>query len=72
MMTSVYRMSEHAFERNLTLLEPVLKRLAQVSHVLWWNQFSTIDTFGSSSGDKARIYSEKLHVYNDIARRVLV
>jgi hypothetical protein len=70
-MTGVYPMSEHAFERNLTLMEPVLRRLAQVSDVLWWNQFPTIDTFGSSSGDKARIYSEKLHVYNNIAKRVL-
>jgi hypothetical protein len=70
-MTSVYPMSEHAFERNLTLLVPVLRRLAQVSDVLWWNQFSTVDNFGSSSGDKARIYSEKLRLYNAIAKRVL-
>ena len=70
-MTGVYHMSEHAFERNLTLLEPVLRRLAQVSEVLWWNQFPTIDVHGSSSGDKARIYSEKLRLYNVIAKRVL-
>ena len=70
-MISDYKMDEHSYERNITRLVPVLRRLAQVSHVIWWNQYPTIDVHGKTWGDLVNIFSEKLHLYNVIAKRVL-
>jgi hypothetical protein len=63
-------MDVYSYERNMTRLGPVLRRLAQVSNVIWWNQYPTIDMYAKPLG-KEDIFSETLHLYNNIAKRVL-
>ena len=68
-----YFADNNAFERNLTRLEPTLRKLAQITNVVWWNQFALVDSFISVNGDFRyyTMYSEKVDLYNSMAKTIL-
>ncbi|XP_057369407.1 uncharacterized protein LOC130690408 [Daphnia carinata] len=57
------------YQKKLKELAPELGRLANVTHVIWLNQYSIDETFKTGAG-QLRYHTEKLHNYNKAARRV--
>lgn len=60
----------HTFQKGLSKLAPILNELAQVSEVIWLNEYPTLDFYGTieSFRTSLTIHSEKMDLYNDITR----
>lgn len=56
--------SQSIYQENITKLAPILIKLANVTRVVWLNQYPLVDSNGA-------IHSEKIHNYNKIVRRIL-
>nr|CAH0103440.1 unnamed protein product [Daphnia galeata] len=56
--------SQSIYQENITKLAPILIKLANVTRVVWLNQYPLVDYHGV-------IHSEKIHNYNKIVRRIL-
>ena len=56
--------SQSIYQENITKLAPILIKLANVTRVVWLNQYPSVDSNGA-------IHSEKIHNYNKIVRRIL-
>ena len=55
--------------KRLSRLAPVLSRLANLSKVIWLNQYPTVDYYDENTdtgfGHNTDIFSEKIHRYNE-------
>jgi len=68
------------YENKLREIEPVLNKLAIHFNtrspdllwrkVVWLNQFPTVDNFSGNKEHNTDIFSDKMHKYNLIIRRV--
>ena len=68
------------YENKLRDIEPILSKLAISNfntssdwiwhRVVWLNQFSTVDSFSGNNEHNTDIFSDKMHKYNSIVRRV--
>lgn len=59
------------YQEKLKKLAPILGQLANVSQVVWLNQFPTVEFYGNTDGHNTDIHSEKIHHYNLAVRRIL-
>lgn len=59
------------YQKKLKELAPVLDQLANVSHIIWLNQFPTLEFYGNIGELNTDIHSEKIHHYNLAIRRIL-
>ena len=59
------------YQKKLKRLAPFLGQLANVSQVIWLNQFPTIEFYGKINDHNTDIFSEKIHHYNQAVRRIL-
>jgi hypothetical protein len=59
------------YQKKLERLAPLLGELANVSRVIWLNQFPTIEFYGNIEAHNTDIFSEKIHHYNQAVRRIL-
>jgi hypothetical protein len=72
-MLDQYGADYKEYERILQLyIEPVLSQLAKNKNqkIIWLNQLPTIDFWVGNLKDNVDIFSEKIHKYNLILRRV--
>ncbi|EFX65920.1 hypothetical protein DAPPUDRAFT_116835 [Daphnia pulex] len=59
------------FQKQLELLAPLLSQLANVSKVIWLNQYPVMETYGDNGAVNTVILSEKINHYNEDARSEL-
>jgi hypothetical protein len=55
-------------DQKLKLLALFLGQLANVSQVIWLNQYPAIESFGNIDAPNTDIFSEKIHHYNQAVR----
>ncbi|XP_045031977.1 N-acetylneuraminate 9-O-acetyltransferase-like [Daphnia magna] len=60
-----------AYEDELVALAPVLAHLANVTQVIWLNQYPSVDFYGNITDPNTSVFSEKIHFFNIAARRIL-
>lgn len=58
------------YQQKLLELIPSLARLANVSRVVWLNQYPTVDFYGDMYEHNTDIHAEKIHDYNQAVRRI--
>lgn len=64
--------ADHRFyEKKFRKLAPQLSRLANVTRVIWLNQYPVVDLHDYMNTDNTCIHSEKIHNYNKVIRRML-
>ncbi|EFX78295.1 hypothetical protein DAPPUDRAFT_320629 [Daphnia pulex] len=59
------------YQKKLKQLAPVLHQLANVSQIIWLNQFPTVEFYGNINGPNTEIHTEKIHQYNVAVGRIL-
>ncbi|XP_046457567.1 N-acetylneuraminate 9-O-acetyltransferase-like [Daphnia pulex] len=59
------------YQKRLKELAPILDQLANVSHIIWLNQYPTLEFYGNIGVLNTDIHSEKIHHYNLAIRRIL-
>ncbi|XP_046456029.1 uncharacterized protein LOC124203321 isoform X2 [Daphnia pulex] len=59
------------FQKQLERLAPLLSQLANVSKVIWLNQYPVMETYGDNGAVNTAIFSEKINHYNEDARSEL-
>jgi hypothetical protein len=61
----------HFYQKKLKELAPIFGQLANVSQVIWLNQYPTVEFYGKIDAPNTDIFSEKIHHYNQAVRRIL-
>ena len=61
----------HLYQKKLTEVGPILGQLANVSRVIWLNQYPIVEFYGNNNSSNTYIHSEKMHNYNKAIRRTL-
>jgi hypothetical protein len=59
------------YQKKLKELAPILGRLANVSQVIWLNQYPTVEFYGKIDAHNTDIFSEKIHYFNQAVREYL-
>ncbi len=60
-----------SYEENLMQLAPILGQLANVTRVVWLNQYPSVDSNSWIHEINTIIFSEKIHSYNKAIRQIL-
>lgn len=70
-MVPIRSIDEYQFyQQKIVELAPILGRLANISRVIWLNQYPTLDLYGERPRNY-HINSDKIYRYNKAARSVL-
>lgn len=59
------------YEEKFAKFAPELAQLANVTRLIWLNQYPVVDSYHHNHDSNKNIYSEKLHNYNKAIRRML-
>ncbi len=59
------------YEKKITKYGPTLGQLANVSQVIWLNQYPIIDFYGPTDAHNTGIHSVKVHQYNEATKLIL-
>lgn len=75
-MTVWHMLREHGanyrlYEKKLSELGPLLGQLANVSQVIWLQQYPSVDFYGDIGRSNTAVVLEKIDGYNKITRRIL-
>ncbi|EFX66757.1 hypothetical protein DAPPUDRAFT_262658 [Daphnia pulex] len=60
-----------SYQENLMKFAPILGQLANVTRVVWLNQYPSVDSNSWINDVNTIIFSEKIHSYNKAIRRIL-
>ncbi len=60
-----------SYQENLMQLAPILGQLANVTRVVWLNQYPSVDSNSWINELNTIIFSEKIHSYNKAIRQIL-
>jgi hypothetical protein len=58
------------YQQELSEFTPSLAQLANVSQVVWLNQYPTVDFYGEMGNHNTAIHAGKVHHYNQAIRRI--
>jgi hypothetical protein len=59
------------YQMQIKRLAPFLGQLANVSKVIWLNQYPVVEKFGTTDAMNTHIFSDKIHQYNEAVRSEL-
>ncbi|XP_059351674.1 N-acetylneuraminate 9-O-acetyltransferase-like [Daphnia carinata] len=59
------------YEDGLLHIGPILGQLANVTQVIWLNQYPSGEFYGNGTAPNTSVFSEKIHLFNEAARRIL-
>jgi hypothetical protein len=62
----------YRYQKKLSEVAPVLTQLANVTRVIWLNQYPTSEFYMDNFSGQTQIHSEKINNYNKIVRRILM
>lgn len=57
------------YQKTLRDFAPILGRLANVSQVIWLNQYPTVELYGDMDAKNTDIHTQKIFQYNEAVRR---
>jgi hypothetical protein len=60
-----------SYQENLMKFAPILGQLANVTRVVWLNQYPSVDSNSWINELNTIIFSEKIHSYNKAIRQIL-
>ena len=57
------------YQERLRNFAPILGQLANVSQVIWLNQYPSVELYGETDAKNTDIHTQKIFQYNEAVRR---